>query len=184
MTHDSGRSIPWKNTANGVRPVCLSGWDITVFEYRQAEEVRDAFARHGVRYLFLGKSGAILLGYPDTTQDADVYAERSPANGEALVGALAELGFALTEDEQAQVRRGKDFVQLKNGPFDLDLIFAPDGIERFEDAWRRRVEVEGFMVCSIDDIINSKRAANRVKDRESLARLESFREYLRSKQRT
>lgn len=34
------------------------------FEYRQAEEVRDAFARHGVRYLFIGKSGAILLGFP------------------------------------------------------------------------------------------------------------------------
>jgi len=29
------------------------------FEYPQAEEIRDAFARHGVRYLFLGKSGAI-----------------------------------------------------------------------------------------------------------------------------
>ncbi len=26
------------------------------FEYRQAEEVRDVFARHGVRYLFIGKS--------------------------------------------------------------------------------------------------------------------------------
>jgi hypothetical protein len=34
----------------------------------QAEEVRDVFARHGVRYLFIGKSGAILAGYPDTTQ--------------------------------------------------------------------------------------------------------------------
>ena len=32
------------------------------FEYRQAEEIRDAFARHSVRYLFIGKSGAILLG--------------------------------------------------------------------------------------------------------------------------
>jgi hypothetical protein len=32
------------------------------FDYRQAEEIRDAFARHGVRYLFIGKSGAILLG--------------------------------------------------------------------------------------------------------------------------
>ena len=34
-----------------------------VFDYRQAEEIRDAFARHAVRYLFIGKSGAILLGY-------------------------------------------------------------------------------------------------------------------------
>ncbi len=29
-----------------------------MFEYRQAEELRDAFAGFGVRYLFIGKSGA------------------------------------------------------------------------------------------------------------------------------
>jgi hypothetical protein len=109
------------------------------FEYRQAEEVRDAFGRNGVRYLFIGKSGAILLGFPDTTQDADLFVERSPANGAALVKALRELGFALTDPQADEIERGKDFVQLKNGPFDLDLVFAPDGIERFEDAWARRV---------------------------------------------
>lgn len=81
------------------------------FEYAQAEEIRDAFARHGVRYLF------------------------------------------------------------------LDLIFAPDGIETFADAWQRRVEVEGFPVCHPDDIIRSKAATNRVKDRESLPRLQAFRDY-------
>ncbi len=150
------------------------------FEYVQAEEIRDVFARHGVRYLFLGKSGAILLGYPDTTQDADLYVEKSPENGEALVIALIELGFALTPSETDQVRRGKDFIQLKNGPFDLDLIFAPDGIERFADAWARHVDVEGFPVCHIDDIVASKVAADRVKDRESLPRLLAFRDYLRS----
>ena len=47
------------------------------FEYRQAQEVRDAFARQGVRYLFIGKSGAILLGFPDTTQDADLFSFRN-----------------------------------------------------------------------------------------------------------
>jgi hypothetical protein len=152
-----------------------------MFEYRQAEEVRDAFARHQVRYLFLGKSGAILLGYPDTTQDADVYVEKSLQNGEALVLSLIDLGFDLNADQQTQIRAGKDFIQLKNGPFDLDLIFAPDGIERFEDAWKRRVEIQGFMVCAIDDIIASKQAANRAKDRESLSRLISFREYLKAR---
>jgi hypothetical protein len=152
------------------------------FEYRQAEEVRDAFARHGVRYLFLGKSGAILLGFPDTTQDADVFVEKSLPNGRAIVAALRELGFTLTDAQAAEIERGKDFVQVKSGPFDLDLVFAPDGIERFDDAWHRRVEVAGFMVCNIDDIIASKKAANRQKDRESLARLEAFRDFLRSRQ--
>jgi len=150
---------------------------MAAFEYRQAQEIRDAFQRHGVRYLFIGKSGAILLGFPDTTQDADLYIERDPANGAALVASLLELGFALTESQRAEIVRGKDFIQLKNGPFDLDLVFAPDGIERFNDAWKRHIEVEGFPVCHPDDIIASKRAANRSKDRESLPRLIAFRDY-------
>jgi hypothetical protein len=150
---------------------------MAAFEYRQAQEIRDAFAAHGVRYLFIGKSGAILLGFPDTTQDADLYVEKSPVNGQAIVDALSSLGFELDENLKAQIKCGKDFVQLKNGPFDLDVIFAPDGIERFEDAWNRRVEVDGFPVCHPDDIIASKQATNRVKDRESLPRLIAFREY-------
>lgn len=157
---------------------------MAAFEYRQALEIRDAFARHNVRYLFIGKSGAILLGYPDTTQDADLFAERSPENGRSLALALRELGFDLTTNQVQDIQRGRDFVQLKNGPFDLDLIFAPDGIETFEEAWRRHIEVEGFPVCHIDDIIASKVAANRKKDRESLDRLRAFREYWRSQQRS
>jgi hypothetical protein len=156
---------------------------MAAFEYRQAEEIRDAFARHGVRYLFIGKSAAILLGFPDTTQDAVVYVDKSPRNGEALVTAPGDLGFVLSDAHAAEIRRGKDFVQLKDGPFDLDLVFAPDGIERFDDAWRRRVEIEGFPVCHLDDIIASKEASGRAKDLESLPRLKSFRTYWKSQRR-
>src|SRR5436190_4655104 len=149
---------------------------MAAFEYRQAEEIRDAFARWGVKYLFLGKCAAILLGFPDTTQDVDVFPLRSSENGRLLAPALRELGFDLTAAQAEEIERGKDFVQLKNGPFDLDLVFAPDGIETFAEAWERRVEVEGFPVCHPDDIIRSKEAANRAKDREVLPRLRSFRD--------
>ncbi len=169
--------------------ICLSGLatgqkplEMATFEYRQAQEIQRVFAEHGVRYLFLGKSGAILLGFPDTTQDADLYVDKQSENCNSLIPALHELGFELNETEDAEIRRGKDFIQLKNGPFDLDLIFAPDGIERFEDAWSRRISIEGFPVCHLDDIIASKRAANRQKDKDSLGRLEAFREYWRTKQ--
>ncbi len=155
---------------------------MAAFEYRQAQEIRDVLHRHNCRYLFIGKSGAILLGFPDTTQDAVLFVDRSPENCQALVLALRELGFQLSDSHADDILRGKDFVQLKNGPFDLDLVFAPDGIERFEDAWGRHVEVEGFPVCHIDDIIASKMAAKRTKDLESLPRLQSFRQYLKTKQ--
>ena len=151
------------------------------FEYRLAEKFREALARLDVRYLFIGKSGAILLGFPDTTQSADLFVQKDPRNGHALCLALSELGFDLTDSQSAEIVRGKVFVQLKNGPFALDLVFAPDGIERFEDAYRRRVDVEGFPVCHIDDIIASKVASNKARDRESLPRLMAFREYLRQR---
>jgi hypothetical protein len=147
------------------------------FDYPQAVEIASTFKRHGVRFLFIGKSGAILLGFPDTTQDADVFVEKSPENGRAIVEALAEIGFPLEPEHRAEIERGKDFVQIRYGPFDLDLVFAPDGIETFNEASARALEVDGIPVCHIDDIIRSKEATGRVKDRESLPRLRAFRDW-------
>ena len=61
----------------------------------QAEELATSFAEEGVDYLFIGKSAAILLGYPDTTQDVDVFLPRSRENAERVLVALTRLGFAL-----------------------------------------------------------------------------------------
>jgi hypothetical protein len=91
----------------------------------------------------------------------------------------SDLGFRLTEQQTQQIHRGKALIQLRNGPFDLDLVFAPDGIETFEEAWKRHVEPQGFPVAHIDDIVASKEAANRRKDKESLPRLLSFRAWLK-----
>ncbi|MEO8548949.1 MAG: hypothetical protein ABI678_03225 [Kofleriaceae bacterium] len=63
------------------------------------------------------------------------------------------------------------------------LVFAPDGIEPFEDAWGRHVEIEGFPVCHPADIVASKMAANRAKDRETLPRLRAFVDYWNEKNR-
>ena len=153
-----------------------------LFEFRSAQELGRTFERHGVKYLFFGKSGAILLGYSDTTQDVDLYLDKEGDNCKKLVAALLELGFRLTENEQDEIGRGKAFIQLRNGSFDVDLIFAPDGIEWFDDGWKRRVEKHGFPIASMDDIIGSKQAANWQKDGESLPRLLSFREWLKRNQ--
>src|ERR1700742_1972172 len=110
---DFDHSTRWPIIGAGANRIFQAGWDMAAFEYRQAEEIRDAFSQHGVRYLFIGKSGAILLGYPDTTQDADVYVEKSAENGRALLKALSQLGFALTSNESEEVARGKVFIQLK-----------------------------------------------------------------------
>ena len=83
------------------------------FEYRQAQEIAAAFRRHLVRYLFIGKSGAILLGYPDTTQDADLFLEKSPENGRAVVTALVELAPCFAA---AQANLGAAYAELARLP--------------------------------------------------------------------
>ena len=126
-------------------------------------------------YLFIGKSGAILLGYPGTTQDVDIFPARSPENGRCIVAALRKLGFDIGRELEHEIVAGKDFVQIKTGPFDVDLVFAPDGIKSFAEAKSRGLSEGIFRVANLRDIIASKRASGRKKDEIELPLLESFR---------
>jgi len=52
-----GSPLPATRLRENVSSVIIVGHelsDVSAEEYRQAEEIRDAFARHGVRYLFIG----------------------------------------------------------------------------------------------------------------------------------
>jgi len=146
------------------------------FNPAQAQDVAAAFAKHSVDYMFIGKSGAILLGYPGTTQDVDVFPRKSEENGRRIVAALRDLDFTIEENLEQEITRGKDFVQITTGPFDIDLVFAPDGIENYDQAKQRIDSSSGFPVANITDIIASKRAARRDRDLIELPLLEAFRE--------
>jgi hypothetical protein len=145
------------------------------FHPLQATEVARAFETEGVEYLFIGKSGAILLGYPGTTQDVDVFPARTEENGRRIVKALRTIGFAIDAALENQIVTGKDFVQIKTGPFDVDLVFAPDGIANFAEAQARGLRVDIFRIANLRDIIASKRASGRQRDLIELPLLESFR---------
>jgi len=147
----------------------------TYFQLQQAVEVARSFSKHNVEYMFIGKSGAILLGYPSTTQDVDLFPKKDPENGRRIVEALRELAFEISSDVEQKIIAGVDFVQLKTGPFDLDLVFAPDGIESFGEAEKRMHFVDIFPVANIRDIISSKRASGREKDLIDLPLLDDFR---------
>jgi len=144
------------------------------FQPQQAQEVASAFAKHEVEYMFIGKSGAILLGYPSSTQDVDLFPKKTEENGKRIILALREIGFEITVENENKIIKENDFVQIKTGPFDLDLVFAPDGIESFEKARERMIVVDNFPIANISDIIASKKASGREKDVLDLPLLEDF----------
>ena len=77
----------------------------------ELERLRDALARHEVEYVVLGKTGAFLQGYPDTTQDVDLFIEKTAENGTALTEAR-EIGFRLGAAEAADIIGGRAMIQF------------------------------------------------------------------------
>ena len=172
-------STPWKNIAPGVRKTCqptLGMEEHPKFELAQARELAEAFADEEIEYLFLGKAGAILLGYPGTTMDVDIFAPKNRENAIKCVRAMRKLGFEIDSNTESALIEGKDFVQIKDGPFDVDIVHAPDGIDSFEEAYQRKLDEGIYPVANLKDIIASKKASNRRKDWLDMDLLEAFAE--------
>ncbi len=150
-------------------------------------KLHQVLACHDVEYMIIGKGAAIMQGYSSTTQDIDIFPSKGKANCERLLEALKELGFvfdAVTDDRNKdtsnEILRGKDFVQLK-GPFELDIVFAPDGFESYEEALPMKRIVDGFPVMSVEGIIKTKSAAGRKKDLNDIDDLRLFAAWLKKK---
>ena len=146
------------------------------------KKIVETLKAFNVEYLFIGKFGVVLYGYPGTTQDIDIFPKKDKPNCENLLRALKELGFAMDKNLEEAILLGKDFIQIRGGPFPLDIVFAPDGIESYDTAKDRSKLIEGMFPCaSIDDIIESKKSSGRQRDKEELPRLELFREELKKR---
>jgi len=135
----------------------------------RAAEVTLAFRKHRIEFLVVGNAGAALLGAPVATIDIDVFVRKTPANVSKLVECLRDLGFSRVSPRTLEQ---SDIAEFEASGFKLDVVFAPMGIRSFASARSRKndVEVDGVAVpvACLEDIIASKEAANRAKDRQAL----------------
>lgn len=151
----------------------------------EPREIFRILNHHGVRYVVIGNLGATLYGSPLMTGDADICPSGDHDNLEALAAALKEmrarirapgapegLPFACDAVFLGQMK----MVNLVTASGDLDLSFEPSGTGGYDDLRRRSVVVglRGDLqvpVAALEDIIRSKEAANREKDRLALPTL-------------
>lgn len=153
-------------------------------------EMFRSFERHRVEYVLIGGLAAVLHGSPLRTNDADVCPHRERANLEALARALGDLEARLfTADGPVEFIYDAEFLDrvqvltLETRVGRLDISFRPAGTEGYHELVEHAVdyEIEGVIVptAALDDIIRSKRTADRQKDRAALPTLEALREATR-----
>ena len=143
-----------------------------------------------VQYVIVGGFAAVIHGSPLPTEDIDVVPDRTSENLERLARGLQRLNARIRTDREP-VPTVIDAAFLANMPFMLnlvtdygivDLTFEPSGPLRGFEEWNAGASAElvweglTIRVASLDDVIASKRAANREKDRRALPYLESLQE--------
>lgn len=151
----------------------------------QPREILRALGAHGVRYVVIGNLGGTLYGSPLVTSDVDICPARDEPNLVALAAALNEMGARIRTADvpdglpfscDATFLRQITMVNLTTRFGDVDLSFEPSGTGGYEDLSRRAVRLDlrdglSTHLASLEDIIRSKEAANREKDRLALPTL-------------
>ena len=146
------------------------------------EHILEVLERHEVRYVVIGGLAAELRGSPYITRDVDVTPARSRDNFVRLAAALRELEAKLpVPDLECPIE-----VPLDERSFDqgttwtyttkyghLDIALLPDGTRGYEDLRRgatreRLTDALEVSVAALADVIRSKEAAGREKDRAVL----------------
>lgn len=154
--------------------------------------ILEVLHRQGVRFVVVGGMSAVLQGSPYPTEDVDITPERSHENFERLSAALTELDAGVRVDALSEgLPFGHDagslarvtVLNLRTRFGSLDLVGTPAGGLTYAGMATRQllVQVEGVDVplAHLDDVIASKEAANRPKDRLALPVLRELQRRLR-----
>ena len=136
------------------------------------------FNAAGVRYLIVGGYAVMIHTEPRYTKDLDLWIDRSTANAEALFKALARFGAPLKGLRPADFTEPGVFYQIGMEPVRIDIMTSVSGLE-FASAWEHKLIVdfdgESAGVLSQEDLLLSKKAADRLRDRKHIRSLQKAR---------
>jgi hypothetical protein len=155
-----------------------------------------ALETEGVRYVVIGGTAAVIEGATHVTFDLDITPDRARDNLDRLAAALRRLNARLAEvPDEVAASFQLDGATLGNGSIwtfmtdygRLDVAFEPSGTQGYKDLQRgaHRTEIDGvhILVAALEDVIRSKEAANRERDRAVLPDLRRALELKRRRER-
>jgi len=156
----------------------------------------EALEAEKVAYVVIGGTAAAINGARHVTFDLDITPDRSVANLDRVAAALRNMNarlFGMPADlEDSFHLDGKTLAAgsawkflTDHGEFDISL--DPDGTHGYKDLRRGAIEARAhgltILVASLEDVIRSKEAANRPRDRDALPELRRTLELKRRRER-
>lgn len=136
-----------------------------------------------VEFVIVGLTAAIAQGVPLGTIDLDICYERTSKNAERLATALkpfhprlrgAPEGLPFKLDRET-IMMGCNFTFATDAG-DVDILGHISEVGEYGDIRKNAVETEAFglrlLMMSLEDVIKSKKAAGRMKDKAQLPVLE------------
>src|SRR5258708_4098547 len=128
----------------------------------------------GVRYLIVGGYAVMVHTEPRYTKDLDLWIEPVESNTHKLLMALAQFGAPTKDVHACDFTEPDVFFQIGMDPIRVDIMTSVTGLE-FLTAWERRVMVdfggESAPVLCREDLLKSKIAAGRIRDRRDAKKL-------------
>lgn len=125
------------------------------------------FNDNGVKYLVIGGYAFIQYAEPRYTKDLDLWISTDSANAQAVYQSLREFGAPLAGLTEEDFAEEGFFYQMGVPPVRVDILMGIPGLG-FEDAWKRRVEVDfdglPVLFVSKQDLVTAKRASGRPQD--------------------
>jgi hypothetical protein len=144
----------------------------------QPERMLEVLEAHGVRFVLIGGFAAVIHGSPYVTTDIDVVPKGDGENLSRLSNALKEMharAWTATEPSGVLFDHGAASlgdVLVWNLVTDfgrLDVTFEPAGTSGYDDLASGAIDLEilgtHVAVASLADVVRSKEAADRDKDR-------------------
>ncbi len=134
-----------------------------------------ALNKTGTEYILVGGYAVIMHGYFRTTQDLDIWVNKTKENHLKLSKAFAIFGMPLFDMTLENFMSEKfDVFSIGRSPIRIDIITKLKGIEfaeAFEHALQK--ELEGLKVnyLHLNDLIKAKKASGRGKDLDDIDKL-------------
>lgn len=148
-----------------------------MFINKDYKEFIELLNKHKVEYLIIGAYAVAFHSIPRFTGDIDFLINVNEKNAEKMVNVINDFGFSSLKLTKSDFLEPFQIIQLGHSPIRIDIITGIKGLN-FNKLFKNKIvshydDIPAYYI-SCDDLIETKKVANRDKDKLDIKNLRNF----------